>query len=168
MKIARWIALLPASLLMNLAAYPMAPIIATLDACGVDVQRWFSWFCTPDNPLTGDGGHDARHEGSSRWWRITTWLWRNKSYGFDASVLRARPARPWLNVKGDRLTGNHPLREGYCLRRTLDGYWQFYYVRRLGKRCLRVNLGWKLWDASDAPLFGAYVFSVNPFMGYTE
>jgi len=172
MKSARWLALLLPSFAMSVAAYPVAPLIAAADALFGEprTRALFGWFVTPDNPLAGDSGHEARHAGRPRWYKVVAWHWRNRAYGFDANVLRADTRGP-VTVDGDRLVGNHPLRQGAVWRTTPEGYWQFYYVRRnplVKGRCIRVNLGWKLWDAPDTPLFGQYVFAVNPFMGYTD
>lgn len=151
---------------MNVAAYPVAPIMSLFPEAVA--RHRFSWFVTPDNPLTGDGGHQLRHAGSSEYWRRVTWAWRNRAYGFSASVLKAVTDGP-VYERGDYQVGNHPLHEGTRFLWTAEGFWQFYYVRRtISGRCLRINIGWKLWDHPGRPLFGQYVISINPLMGYTE
>ena len=163
MKIITWLMLLLPNLLMDLLAFPLAPFIAALDE--QTAKEFFSWFLTPDNPMTGDGGHEARWAGKPIYVKKVAWLWRNRAYGFGVRVLGARSAGP-VQVKGNPHVSNRPLLEGLVLRSTPEGYWQLYYVKStLRGKCLRVNLGWKLWGNPGEPIFGQYVFSVNPLMG---
>ena len=162
-----WALLLVPNIVVDLAAFPLAPLLALLDERTAD--DLFSWFLTPDNPMTGDAGHEARWLGKSVYLKKVTWLWRNRAYGFSSTVLRARSNGP-ITVVGNPAVSNRPIVEGSVLRTTPEGYWQFYFVKRTFKgRCLRINLGWKLWGTpGDGPLFGQYVFSANPFMGLSE
>jgi hypothetical protein len=123
---------------------------------------------TPDNPITGDEGHEARWAGRSEYMKKVAWLWRNRAFGFAAGVLKATTIGPVLTT-GSPAVSNRPLVEGVVLRETPEGYWQWYCVRKMpwGK-CLRVNLGWKLWDHPSKSTFGQYVCAVSFTMGYTD
>src|SRR3990167_6263045 len=134
-----WALLLVPNIVIDLAAFLLAPLIALLDARTAD--DLFSWFLTPDNPVTGDAGHEARWLGRSAYLKKVAWLWRNRAYGFSSTVLRARSNGPVV-IKGDPAVSNRPIVEGGVTRATPEGYWQFYFVKRTFRgRCLRVNLG---------------------------
>lgn len=74
--------------------------------------------------------------------------------------------------EGDERVNNRPLFEGLVKRTLTSGgttYWQWYYVKAWSKtRCLRINLGWKLWGGKKVGDKASIVFSVNPFMGYSR
>src|SRR3990167_9575509 len=164
MKVILWLVLLIPNIIVDLLAFPLAPLIALFDES--TAHKWFSWFLTPDNPMAGDAGHELRWIGKPTYIKKVAWLCRNRAYGFSSTVLRARSNGP-VTVRGNPLVSNRPFVPGLVIRTTPEGYWQFYFVRRTFEgRCLRVNLGWKLWGTpGDGPLFGQYVFSANPFMG---
>jgi hypothetical protein len=169
MKITRWLMLAPLDFFMsNVLAYLVAPFVACFSDAAA--RRLFPSFVTPDNPVTGDAGHEARWVGYPSYMKKVAWLWRNRAYGFSASVLKAQTAGP-VAIEGSARVSNRPLYEGRVLRWTPEGYWQWYYVRRnplYPKRCIRINLGWKLWDAPGHSMFGQYVLSINPVSGYSE
>ncbi len=176
----RWSAYLIADLTVTALSYPLAPFVVLAASRDGWLPRWLWWFQTPDNPLDGDHGWRTEH-----WqWRFKLpaplaryigrvgWLWRNNAYGFSIAVLGA-PIRPGyeLRTTGDPLVSNRPLRNGLVRRVLLnpDGsaYWQWYYVRAWSAtRCLRVNLGWKLWGTPAPGERRQFVFSINPVMGY--
>jgi hypothetical protein len=84
------------------------------------------------------------------------WLVRNNASGFDVSVLRARTNGP-VKVIGNPKVSNRPLVEGLVIRTVPEGYFQCYYVKAYTKRlCVRVNLGWRLWNEPGHPKFGAF------------
>jgi hypothetical protein len=163
LRFLQWVALVVPALFVSLAAFPLGPIIALLPED--QARRRFAWFVTPDNPLTGDAGHVERWKGWPTYIQKLAWLWRNRAYGFSVNVLRAKSNGP-VAVRGDPAVSNRPLKEGLVIRTTPEGYFQLYYIKRtMEKRCLRVNLGWKLWNEPGHPMFGQYVASINPFMG---
>ena len=145
------------------------------------LPNWLSWWQTPDNPLDGDGGWINEH-----WqWRYKLpafmqtyvgrlgWLWRNNLYGFAIGPLGALITDIKRNVVyGDPLVSNRPLHNGWLIHiiEMQDGtfYWQFYFVKAWNeKRCVRINLGWKLWGNVDKGQRKQFVFSPNPLMGYS-
>ena len=161
MQILRWLLYLPLDILSAVAAYVVAPVVAAVPEA--TAQRYFWWFLTPDNPITGDAGHERRWAGKPVYFKKVAWLWRNKAYGFSKSVIGAKTLRP-VSVYGDPETTDTGPHEGWAVWRTPDGYWQFYYIKKMpwGK-VLRINLGWKLWGHSLTETSGMYVFTINPF-----
>lgn len=124
------------------------------------------------------------------------WLYRNCMYGFAISVLGCTIKEGSIySVSGFRYdvvnpnsadleaVGNRPLVEGLVKRRLAvplgNTYFQWYYVRGwlsilgtacppfLSERCIRINLGWKLWNFKNATVGESrqLVFSPNPLMG---
>jgi hypothetical protein len=164
---------------LNLGLAPLAVPFATADGW---LPHWLWWLQTPDNPLDGDGGWKEEHRRFKiedkhwkRWYNRTTWLYRNPMYGFAIDVLGARVrATDTIVVTGDTLTSNRPIHDGLVRRTVLrDGvpiYFQWYCVKRWGTtmRCLRINLGWKLWGPSGIARNCQLTFSPNPFMGLSK
>lgn len=69
---------------------------------------------------------------------------------------------------GDELVSNTPLHNGWVFRKMVIGnvtYWQFYFVHGwTNTRCLRVNLGWKLWGDLQVGQVRSLVISANPWI----
>lgn len=138
---------------------------------------WLSWFMTPHTDADGDHAHQERWPGTD-WWstykRRTAWFWRNTLYGFDRQVLgvTSKPT-DFLEVKGDPDIGRRPFKPGTCFRRLYRNgkavAFQYYFVIAwpLGlfpNRCIRGNLGWKLWDfRSDKESCCMWTGMINPF-----
>lgn len=164
MKILLWIALLLPTLLIELAAWILAPLLALAVNDSGRLPRWLRIFATADNTAFGDRDHDRRWAGRPRYPRIVAWLWRNPAYGFSNGPVAARVSGP-IRVSGNQWTSDRPLVEGWCLRQTDDGIWHYYLVRRWGPGfCLRLNIGWKLAGDPGGPNIGQLVCSVNPFL----
>lgn len=175
----KWAALGPASLLMAVVGRILAPILPLFVRENGFLPKWLSWFQTPDNTCDGDAGNWERHPGLDAWStykRRVAWFWRNVAYGFDIDVLGLdAKAGDTLDLKGDIEAGTNPAKNGYVWRvlRRADGSvasFQLYFVYQWPvwpTRCIRGNLGWKLWG------FGAGVSSyqwtgmVNPLFGCT-
>lgn len=178
----KWFLLTIISLLADIVNYPLAPFVVLFASDDGWLPRWLWWFQTPDNPLDGDDGWKQFHRPFKnetnkfqRWVNRTRWLYRNSMYGFAIDVLGAK-TQPGdeLIVEGDPKTSNRPLHNGW-VRRTLyrNGkakYWQFYYVKAWSEtRCVRINLGWKLWSFKQGEAVNCQLtHSPNPFMGYSK
>ena len=163
-KLLLWITLLIPNLIARLGACLCAPVLGLLVNEGGRLPRRLRWFETADNTAFGDRRHAQRWDQRPLYPRFVAWLWRNKAYTFSNEILGARTVGPVV-VSGNPGIGDRPLVEGWCLRRTSEGYWHLYVVRRWGLGFfLRVNLGWKLWGVPGGPNFGQYVFTVNPFL----
>jgi len=153
----KWLLLLPVWFVFNVLAYllaPVLPLFATerMGPCDNNhAQRieprlpvWLGWFDTPDNSLLGDFNFHVHHVQEGYWAKVL-WLWRNPACGFEASVLSAAIApTDHVDVDGDPHVSDAPHgREGYCLT-SIGDYWNLVCVKRLGERCLKVDLGWQL------------------------
>lgn len=153
----------------------LAPVVVLFADDAGFLPTWLSWFQTPGDSLDHDYG-DKRFPGLQtgwrRWFSRVAWLYRNSMYGFAIDVLGAKTrGDDALYTRGDRRTSNRPIHSGW-VRHDLyrDGkhlYFQFYYVRQWSAtRCLRVNLGWKLWGFEPGIDKNCQLtFSPNPLMG---
>lgn len=179
LAIIKWLARVPVAMFANLVGYFAAPFVVPFASPEGWLPRRLSWFQTPDYSLDGDWGWTFEHwqfRDKLPFWLAeyvgrVGWLWRNNMYGFDIDVLGA-VAQPGhvFEIKGDPRVSNRPLVEGLVIRTITnpDGkvYFQLYYVKaRSEKHCLRINLGWKLWNIREG-VSNQMVVSINPWMGY--
>lgn len=173
----KWAALGPLSFLMAIVGRLLAPVLPFFVQEDGYLPKWLWWFQTPDNPCDGDSGHWERHPGTD-WWstytRRVAWFWRNVGYGFDIDVLGLKELDgDTLEVVGDLETGTSPAHSGYVWRvlRRADGtktgfqlyaifQWPFWKTR-----CLRVNLGWKIWNFGEGLESHQWTGMINPFFG---
>lgn len=165
MKVLLWIALLIPNLAVVLTAWIIAPLLGLLVNDRGRLPRWLRVFETADNTAFGDDDHDRRWANWPLYGRFVAWFWRNPAYTFSNEVLRARTSGP-VRVFGNHAVSDRPqLIEGWYLRKTDEGYWHLYVVRRWGLGfCLRLNIGWKLAAGPGGPNFGQYVCAVHPFL----
>lgn len=182
--IIRFLGWLPLSLLATLISYPLAPLVVLLARPDGFLPHSLRIFQTPDNSLDGDYGWKTEHrwfkkspkvdEGWRRWVNRFRWLWRNSAHGFKREYLGFVPKEGFVcSVKGDQATSNRPLHNGAVLRWVVnpDGKagFQFYFVRAWSKnRCLRINMGWKLWQNPKIGEYAQHVCSINPLMGWSD
>lgn len=167
-----------ASLLASVLNLFLAPVVVLFASDDGWLPRSLWWFQTPDNPLDGDGGWKEEHRrfkvedaAWKRWYNRTTWLYRNPMYGFSIDVLGAKTL--WTDTViliGDPLVSNRPIHSGLVQRRLIREskiiYFQWYYVWQWSEtRCVRINLGWKLWGDATKDRNCQLTFSPNPFMG---
>lgn len=175
----KWLTCGPASLLMSIVGRLLSPVLPFFVQADGYLPDWLSWFQTPDNPCDGDSGHWERHPGTDAWStykRRVAWFWRNVAYGFDIDVIGAKcRLTDVLVFEGDDETNAKPIHNGYEWRVIKRGgkpiYFQLYYVRQWPfwkSRCLRVNLGWKLWDFPNKYLTCQWTGFINPFFGAEE
>ena len=164
-KVGLWVLLLPLELAMGLLAFPAAVVLGFFPRLGEKLP--WRWFTTPDNPLEGDQGHQERWDGVPAWMMRILWLSRNRAYDFSETVLQARASDTVrLRTWGSTPVGDQRGVEGLELRWTDEGYWQLYWIKAWRRdRCIRVNIGWKLWGPN---LFGQYVFAVNPWKSFAN
>lgn len=177
----KWALLIVPSLFMAVVGRLLAPVLPFFVRDDGFLPDWLSWFQTPDNPCDGDEAHWERHPGTGTWdtyCRRVAWFWRNVAYGFDISVLGVEVrSTDSLIFEGDRDVGAKPPRSGWQWKKIVrDGEvvaFQLYGVQQYRvwpQRCLRVNVGWKLFDFDTAvtdqvvqwtcmanPLFGTHV-----------
>jgi hypothetical protein len=161
----RYFILAPPSILFTILAAILSPVLALFVQENGQLPVWLKWFDTPDNSTYGDQAYrDNQMKGvTSKWWIATCWLARNPAYGFDQLIGAKIPEGFIYSSGGDELTGNTPLHEGWVYRRC-DKYWQFYLVKKLTKtKCLKLNLGHKLWGELKAGQVRSLVCTINPF-----
>lgn len=167
--ILRYVLSVMASLLADFLNLFLAPLVVLFASKEGWLPRWLWWFQTPDNSLDGDKGWKARVK--SGYISRVRWLWRNSMYGFAISVLGVKcRSTDRIGTEGNPKISNRPLVEGLVVRKVYRDskviYFQWYYVKAWSStRCIRINLGWKLWG--DSPT-GQLVFSPNPCMGYIK
>jgi len=148
-------------LVIDIISYPLAPFVVLFCNKDGNLPRWLSLFQTYDNTCDGDNGYKQEHRffpnnanAFQVWVNRTGWLWRNPAYGFDILLGCKCKVGDRLIILGDRATGDNPYRAGVCewkLYREgkLVGF-QYYAVSNLSStKCLRLNAGWKLWNAEE-------------------
>lgn len=171
-----WAILAPLSLLMAIVGRLLCPILPLFVEEDGYLPDWLWWFQTPDNPCDGDEGHWERHPGTDAWStykRRMAWFWRNVAYGFDIEILGAKcKAGDFLEESGDLETDTKPAHSGWVYRELKrDGkaiYWQFYFVYQYPfwkSRCIRGNLGWKLWNYEGETVTVQWTGMINPLFG---
>lgn len=155
MAFIKWILLIPLSFAMMLVGWSLAPILPLFaDETGY-LPRWLWWFQTPDNPIDGDRGHLKRWEGKPVYIRRVAWLLRNCCYGFDESVcgVHTYPTDTLVEI-GEVNASDVRGISGACWRTMYRGSkmiaWHWYFVQHYTfwkfKACVRIGLGWKLWN----------------------
>lgn len=169
----KWILCVPATLIMSIVGRLLAPILPLFCNDGGWLPDWLSWFQTPDNSCDGDSGHKTRWPKDGFFWtyaRRVAWLLRNVAYGFDIDVLGVEilPTDEMV-VEGNPNIGEVIGISGtcvrYCYRNGKLIAFQFFYVKHyqlFGRwsRCVRINLGWKLWNAP--PYVAQHTCFFNP------
>jgi hypothetical protein len=163
---------------------PLAPVIVLFADNDGWLPNWLYWFQTPDNSLDGDSGWKTENrpylnESNKyrRWINRFHWLWRNAVYGFSEQVLGVKYQMPrdTVYVEGNPNVSNGPpgksgLVKRYLYRNHEMIAFQWYYIRQYNRwpdKCIRINIGWKLWSFSDPGAVAAhFVFSLSPFMHF--
>lgn len=168
-----WMALSCANLVMLIVAYLCAPFLPLFASNDGWLPKSLSWFQTPDNSLDGDSGWAEHFTSiSNKYIRRVLWLFRNPCYGFDIAVLgrEVKGSNPSITTYGDPYTGNIPIHDGYLIRiirHEGTPIWQLYFIKGyslFGERCIRINLGWKVWHNCTPGSFKQFVLSINPWM----
>lgn len=149
-------------LLIDVVSFPLAPLVALFADKDGNLPKWLSLFQTYDNTLDGDDGYKQEHRffpdnanAFQVWANRTGWLWRNPAYGFDMLLGADVQVGDNLFINGNRLTSDNPYLAGSCLwvlkRNGKTIAFQYYYVGNFTTtKCLRLNAGWKLWNAEPA------------------
>nr|DAH90060.1 MAG TPA: Envelope protein [Caudoviricetes sp.] len=171
--ILKWTALIAPSLFMNVFGKAICWILPFFVQADGWLPSWLSWFSTPDNNADGDAGHWERHPGTD-WWstykRRTAWFWRNTCYGFDMQILGVQVLETdTITVEGNPDIGDQSGISGKCYRELIRDEemlaFQWYFVKHyelFGKwhKCVRIGVGWKLWNAK--PFLAQYWLYFNP------
>ena len=170
----RYALLVVVELFMSAANWFIAPVIVLFASDEGWLPKWLWWFQTPYDSLDKDYRNKrfpGPQVGWKRWYSRTAWLYRNSMYGFCIDVLGANLKTTDLVFSyGDKGISNRPIKSGYSfevvIRDNKPIYFQYYLVARwCESRCLRVNLGWKIWGWLGDEKNCQLTFSPNPFMG---
>lgn len=178
MMYAKYALLVVADLFVSFLNLFLAPFVVLFANDAGFLPNWLYWFQTPGDSLDHDY-HNKRFPGPQtgwrRWFSRAAWLYRNSMYGFAIEVLGAKTKGTDLRVTyGDDRTSNRPIHSGYVHYELYrDGklvYFQYYLVIQWCEtRCLRVNIGWKLWGFEPGVDKNCQLtFSPNPFMGLSN
>src|SRR5690349_3144904 len=107
MKVMLWLVLLIPNLMMELATWLLAPLLAVLVNQQGRLPAWLRAFETVDNTAFGDRDHAKRWSGRSQYCRFVAWFWRNPGYGFSNTVIAAPVAFP-ISIAGNYLVTDRP------------------------------------------------------------
>lgn len=152
----RYFLCLIACLAAEIVAILLAPAIPLFAMDGW-LPRWLWWFQTPDNPLTGDTGHQARWTGRSRYLQQVSWLVRNRAYGFKWGPLGCPALR--YATEGDPAIKNRDGARAGWMRLSAPPFWYWKSIRPIGfGMCVQMAFGWQL----DAPIHGRCLFMFSP------
>jgi hypothetical protein len=180
--IIKYLLFIPISFLMYIQNFFTAPLVVLLSQSDEHGQSWLTsswvWWQTPDNPLEGDEGYRTLHAPFKnpinffqKYINKVFWLYRNPMYGFNISVLgQILPDDFKFYSFGNAHTSNRPLSKGIVLRLVYNNtdawFFQLYIVIPYWKnsRCLRLNLGYKIWESPQPNQYCQYVCSLNPWM----
>jgi hypothetical protein len=153
-----WFILLPISILFELLAKILAPVLPLFATPRLGpafnnnsqeeaprLPTWLSWFDTPDNSLYGDRGW--REEHCTKYWNtylgMVLWLLRNSGVGFGRTVLAKKLKRKDISYEGEpRVSHDGPF--GYFYANTPSGFWQLKKTFVIKKKVLQFNLGWQI------------------------
>lgn len=98
------------------------------------------------------------------WWQEFNWLViRNPVNNLLTKTLAIDWGDRLRNLNGDEDIGDKTHGGFYKCHVIGLPIWEYYWVKPYGKKCIRVRIGWKLFNA-DRP--AAFVFAVNPWKVY--
>lgn len=160
-----WFLLWPFWLFVNVTARVFAPVLPRFakplmgncdnnhyTAVEPRLTGWLSGYMTDDNSLWGDAGHKERTPDYKEISGMAAWLQRNPAIGFEATTLSADLTgytKDDIKVKGDPQVQDAPNgKEGYCFVK-IGPYWNLVYIKKIGTRCIKLDLGWQLKTFSE-------------------
>lgn len=163
--------------IVGIISIPLKPLIVLFANDSGWLPNWLAWAGTPDQPLAGqiqDRPFPEHNTPFKRWWNYTVWLYRNSNYGFAETILGFTIEPGFVySCEGNENVGNKPLVEGLVKRTLVSGgktYFQWYYIKAWGpkkyRRCIRINLGWKIWGKILVGDKISIVCSPNPIQGW--
>lgn len=164
-----------AMIILQIVAYIITPILplfteirygklnnSNLYGDGIRLEKWLSWFDTPDNSLSGDENWQAKYPETT-YWSMVKWLYRNSIYGFKWDVISCLVENP------DQIdfSGNPDINRNNGITGTFKakykGYWQFKIVKKLfGDFGIMWNFGWQLDEYVGSPHGGKALFQFSP------
>jgi len=179
----KWLLFALLGILVSLANYLLAPIIALFINKDGYLPKWLNWFQTPDNPAYGDKlfRHNQMNDSTNDYWCGVVWATRNPGYGYDNTVgitvkegFTATTDTPeglewigeWYDPMGSHI--NKVLKEG-VMHRTLtqEGttYFEWVLIRKWSAtRYLKLKFGWALYQPFKVGEKRGLEFTISPFM----
>ena len=107
--------------------------------------------------------HPSPDSITKGYWQEFLWLvYRNPVNNLMAITLAANQTMPVI-IRGNAAIGDK-VRGGFYYAK-MRNFWEYYWVRPYGNRCIRVRIGWKI-QGNDTAL-ASYVFAINPWKKYT-
>lgn len=96
------------------------------------------------------------------WWQEFKWLvYRNPVNNLMTKTLAVDTSHEDYILTGDSGIGDKT--HGGFYKVKLGKFWEYYWIKPYGTRCIRVRIGWKIYN-SDLP--AAFVFAINPWKEY--
>lgn len=158
------------SIFMRLAGIFVVPV-ALLQAGRDRLPAWAQAWDNDREPFgdTARGPAISTSTGLKHLWLRYMWLgWRNPANNFGRTMGELRMPGQIVTSIGNPNTSDQG-EQGYhvLILKPLEGYsiqaFEFYFVWAYSAtRCVRIRLGWKLWD-NPAPI----VHVINPFDSFT-
>lgn len=97
------------------------------------------------------------------WWQEFNWLvLRNPVNNLMTKTLAYDWGDQLRSLVGEEGIGDKTYGGFYVC--TVNRFWEYYYVKPYGRRCIRIRIGWKIFN-SDRP--AAFVFAINPWKKYS-
>lgn len=158
-----------ASILANIAGIVVVPVALLHGGLRSPLPAWASWWDNDREPFgdTARAPAIAAASGLKLFWLRFNWLAiRNPANNLGRELGVAYDDHAFVNRTGNQNTSDQG--EQGVLFNTLHRHgnviaFEFYYVKAWSKtRCVRIRLGWKLWD-NPARL----VHAINPFDSFT-
>lgn len=171
-----WFLKLIPSIIVEIFAKIISPILALF--CDKDgwLPKWLGWFQTPDNSCDGDRGHKERWPKQGKiwnWMRRTAWLFRNSAYGFNLKLgFKYKEGDVRMTIgnpeAGDRSGVSGIVHHSVYRNNKLVAF-QHYYVKHyriFGTwRCVRAGFGYKIWGDPSSKMYGQHWLYFNPIKG---
>ena len=183
----KWIAFALSEKFMDIINYLTAPIVVLFADSDGWLPSWLSWYQTPDNSLDGDAPwRDGRrpfadNTGWRRYLNRIAWLYRNSMYGYANSVVGFSKDESGVLVrsfeapagsgkpKGYETTGGPLLKWKVIYKGKVKAFQMFWIWPWGNGRCIRMNIGWKLWDWCNPKWKSCNcVLSINPWKKMEE
>lgn len=182
----KWAVFIASEKIMDVVNLFTAPVVVLFAGEDGWLPSWLWWWQTPDNSLDGDVLWQTerrpfrRNAGIYRYVNRIAWLYRNSMNGYAEGVVGIDHDPDYylftnFNGLGPPYGKASDYRQGLLTWRLYDGagrlkgFQLFYILPWSSSRCLRVNIGWKLWTWDDPELTACQcVLSFNPWKSFPD
>lgn len=149
-----------ASLLIYLLIFPLIilsiPIVSTLL-----LTSWTGRTTIFGNEKWGRANNHPVHPTTGYWQEFAWLVWRNPVNNLMAITLAVKQ-KPYILV-GDSGIGEK-YRGGFY-RIYMGKFWEYYWIKPYGKRCIRARIGWKI-NGKSLNERCEFVFTITPWKEY--